>query len=114
MKHFILGAFVILITIGCSHKPTTAEAKKSIEDKYTPKVGAATKRELVEEYGSPEWCKLEEAGNETCRFYKKRGTKWIGDKETKRDKKNVEQFDQVIADFDSDGVLRKFKADAQR
>ena len=72
-----------------------------------------TKTDLIETFGSPEWCKMEESGSETCRFYRKKGTRWIGDKKQK-DKKPIETGDQVIAEFDKEGILRSFKASAQR
>ena len=104
-----------LVFTHCSHqKENTAQAEKSLQDRYEPKVGSATKNELVEEFGNPEWCKVEPSGSETCRFYHKKGTVWIGDKDNKRDKKPVEEFDQVIADFDGNGTLRSFKSSAQR
>jgi hypothetical protein len=114
MKKTLLFS-LLLVLASCSHKKeTTAEAGKNLEDKWTPKVGSATKNEFIEEYGNPEWCKQEDSGLETRRFYRKKGTKWIGDKETKRDKKPIEQYDQVIADFDTHGVLKAFKSSAQR
>jgi hypothetical protein len=115
MKHLALTISVLFLTLSCAtKKPTTAEAQKNLDEKWTPQVGTATKNELIAEFGNPEWCKMQDEGTETCRFYKKKGTKWIGDKETKRDKKPVEQFDQLIADFDSNGVLRNLKSSAQR
>ena len=110
----VLIASLALILSHCAHqKETTAQAEKSLQERYDTKIGSASKSELVEEFGNPEWCKLESSGTETCRFYHKKGTIWIGDKES-RDKKPVEEFDQVIADFDGNGVLRGFKSSAQR
>lgn len=114
MKKTLLIALTLILASCAGKKETTVEAGEKLKNKWEPKVGSATKNEFVEEYGNPEWCKQEASGDETCRFYRKKGTKWIGDKETKRDKKPVEQYDQVIADFTADGVLKKFTSTAQR
>ena len=113
MKLILIVAAALLVTAGCSHKETTsAQAQKALEEKYTPQIGTATKTELVQEFGNPEWCKPnEETGEETCRFYNKKGVQWMGDK---MDRKHYEKFDQVVANFDSKGILRSFKADALR
>ncbi len=108
-------AALCLFFASCASKKdttTSSEAKKQIEEAYTPKIGVATKQDLISDFGNPEWCKQEESGGETCRFYRKKGTKWIG--EDGRDKKNITKYDQVIADFDTNGVLRSFKASALR
>lgn len=98
----------------CASKPITSrEAREKLEQDFSSKVGSATKTDLIESFGNPEWCKVETTGTESCRFYRKKGTKWIGEKQQK-DKKPVEMGDQIIADFDKDGILRSFKASAQR
>lgn len=107
---------LILLTVfflGCASKKTatSAEAKAELETKYSAKVGTATKMELIEEFGNAEWCKFEDHGGETCRFYVKKGTRWVGDK---RDRKSVDQFDEVIAEFDKGGVLKTYKTRAGR
>ncbi len=104
----------IAILAGCSGKKTTSstEARTEMESKWAPMVGKATKTEFVEQYGDAEWCKpIEDTGEETCRFYLKKGIKWVGDK---KDHKHFEQGDNIVADFDSKGVLKTFKAAAQR
>lgn len=111
MKSIFAFLMTGILILGCSSKQTSAEAKAGLEKKYTPKVGIATKSELVEEFGNAEWCKVEATGGETCRFYLKKGMRWVGEK---RDKKNVEQFDEVVAQFDGSGVLRSFKSNAIR
>lgn len=103
--------FITVLFFGCTSKQTTMEAKADLDKKYSAKVGTATKNELVEEFGNAEWCKVESAGGETCRFYLKKGTRWIG---KDRDKKSVEQFDEVVAQFDTSGVLKSFKSNAVR
>ena len=100
-----------LLVSSCANKETTAEAQKKLDDNWTPKVGVATKQELLEVFGEPLWCKQED-GTETCRFYNKKGTAFTG--EQKRDKKPHEKYDQLIAEFDSAGVLKGFKSTAQR
>lgn len=114
MKQLFLSLFGLVALIGCTNPgKTTSDAQKSLIDTYTPKIGTATKNELMEHFGNPEWCKLEDNGTETCRFYRKSGTKWIGEK-TQKDKKSLEQFEQLIADFDGNGILKGFKASAQK
>lgn len=113
MKLLAFTLVVAAAIIGCSSKQTTSqEARKNLEAKFAPQIGTATKTEFVEHFGNAEWCKIEASGGETCRFYRKKGTKWLGDE--KRDKKSFEQFEQVIAEFDTNGVLKDFKASAQK
>jgi hypothetical protein len=97
----------------CAHKETTsADAKKALVGRYEERIGKATKEDLIEDFGNPEWCRpQEETGNETCRFYRKKDTKWMGGK---KDRVHYEAYDQIFADFDSSGVLKTFKASAQR
>ncbi len=108
--------FILLalgLAVGCaSKKATSGEARVELEEKWSPKVGSATKSELVEVFGNAEWCRADAIGEETCRFYKKKGTQWMGD--DKRDKKSYETFDEVVATFDTKGVLKNYKANAQR
>jgi len=114
MKQIILSTLGALLLISCAHhQETTQEARQKLEQDFSKEVGTATKADLIDRLGIAEWCKLETSGTETCRFYLKKGTKWIGEKNQK-DKKPVETGDQVIAEFDKDGILRSFKASAQR
>lgn len=99
---------------GCASAPpttTSGEARKALEDKYTPMIGSARKSDFVTEFGNAAWCKPKDTGAETCRFYKKIMTKWTGDK---KDRKSYEMFDQIVAEFDPNGQLRSFETDAQR
>lgn len=114
LKKIALSLVLCLAVVSCATKKevTTAEAKKQLEETFTPKIGTATKQDLISEFGNPEWCKLEDAGNETCRFYRKKGTKWIGDEG--RDKKNISKYDEIMVDLDSNGILKAFKARALR
>lgn len=114
MTKFFALLLIAFCFASCSSKKdvTTAEAKKQLDENYSAKIGTATKQELISDFGNPEWCKQEDSGTETCRFYRKKGTKWIG--EEGRDKKNISRYDQVIADFDTNGILKSFKASALR
>ncbi len=109
---------VVLMAISfgaCSSKKeivSPSEAKKHLDEKYTALVGKATKQDLISDFGNPEWCRMEDNGLEVCRFYRKKGTKWIG--EEGRDKKSVSRYDQIIADFDSKGILKAFTSSALR
>lgn len=114
MKNLISVFSLALLLTGCASAPETSKkAQEKLEQNFTDKIGSATKTDLVEYFGNAEWCKVEESGGETCRFYRKKGTKWIGEKDIK-DKKALETGDQIIAEFDRDGILRGFKASAQR
>jgi len=108
-----IGLLVSLVTISCASKKTvsSSDAKRTLEEKYAALVGVAAKSDLVEEFGNAEWCQSKEGGAETCRFYRKLASKWIGEK---REKKSYDTFDELIADFGSDGKLKGFKANAQR
>jgi hypothetical protein len=113
MKYFCLGV-AALLAVGCAHQQpaeTTAAARMHLEERWKDKLGTATKTDFISEFGNPNWCKLKDSGEESCRFYKKLQTKWMGDD---LDKKEIETFDEVIADFGTDGTLRQFKANALR
>lgn len=112
MSKIIYVLFSLAFLVGCAGKETsTEEAREELLDKWTPKVGSATKSQFVEQFGNPEWCRKRDSGAETCRFYNKRGVKWMGDA---KDRKSYVQYDQVVADFDGNGVLRSFEGDSQR
>lgn len=100
---------------GCASKKaadmSSGDARQALDRKFADRVGKATKNDLVEELGSPNWCRPQPSGDESCRFYKKIGTKWTGEI---KDKSHHEQYDEVFADFDSNGVLKSFKANSQR
>lgn len=114
MKKLTSLFLIAIIFTGCSSSPETSkQAQAKLEENFEEKIGSATKSELVEYFGNAEWCKLEDSGRETCRFYLKKGIKWIGEK-LQKDKKALETGNQIIAEFDKDGVLRAFKASAQR
>src|SRR5688572_5587240 len=105
MKKFLWLAIAVL-WVGCASKKTSSEARQELESKWSDKVGVATKSDFIEQYGNAEWCQPDTNG-ETCRFYYKKGTKWMGD--NKRDKKSFETFDEVVAEFDSSGKLKGYK-----
>lgn len=106
---FLLGCLAL---VSCSHQETTtAEAQKKLETSYEDRIGKATKNELVQDFGTPQWCRPEDTGDEMCRFYRKTGTKWGGDS---TDRTHYETFDQVVAEFDKAGVLKSFTATSQR
>lgn len=108
-KAFIL---VALLVLGCASQDNRSEeATESLLDTWSPRIGTAKKSEFVEKFGNPEWCRLRDSGAETCRFYNKRGVKWLG---PEKDRKSYIQYDQVIADFDGQDVLRSFEGDSQR
>ena len=107
----LFGLVAIVSLIGCASKETSAEAQARIEKKYEERVGTARKAELIEDFGTPEWCRANDSGVETCRFFKKKGTKWMGEK---RDRTHYTTYDEIVAEFDEKNVLRAFKASAQR
>ena len=102
----------LLVLGGCASKPAnSADSVKDLNKRYAEKVGVAAKAELVEEFGSADWCEQKAGGAETCRFYKSLGVQWKGDKENR---KRYEAYDEIIAEFDGQGVLRDYKAKSQR
>ena len=114
MKILLMTLVVCFLFLsGCAGKKASSEeARKELESKWNPQVGKATKTEFVEQFGDAEWCKPDEnSGEEVCRFYLKKGTKWIGDK---KDRKHFEQGDDIVANFDGSGILKSLKAKAQR
>ena len=114
MKNLLVALLVVGVSVSCSSKKgvSSTEAQEKLHETWSAKVGSATKSELVEHFGNAEWCRKDEIGEETCRFYKKKGTVWMGD--DKRDKKSYESFDEVVATFDTKGVLKTYKSNAQR
>src|SRR3954468_15679236 len=111
MRFFLPLFLASLMLVACAHKTepaeSTAEAKRNLEEHWKGRLGSANKEEFVSEFGNPAWCKVSSGQEETCRFYKKIKTKWIGEAP---DKKSIELFDEVVADFGTDGTLRQFKA----
>jgi len=102
------------LVVGCASggKVTeSSDARKDLEQRYEKRVGAATKQDFVTEFGPANWCRQQPTGEETCRFYKKLATKWMGDK---KDRVHREAFDEIVAEFDGEGTLKSFKANAQR
>lgn len=112
MKHTLgIAVFLLVAVIGCSSKESSSNAREKIDNKWGDRIGKATKSDLVEDFGNAEWCRPSDSGTETCRFYRKKGTKWMGEV---KDRKSFEQFDEVMAEFDQNGVLRSYKSNAQR
>lgn len=114
MKKKITLLLLTLMFAACAGKKTTqssGDARREIEDRYNNRVGTATKEDFTQEYGPANWCRPLGAGGETCRFYKKIAVVWTGET---NDRVHRETFDEVIADFNSEGILKSFKAAAQR
>lgn len=112
ITQLFLAASVIALVAGCASKTSSEKAVNHLESKFGDRVGKARKSELVEYFGTADWCRPNEStGGETCRFYKKTGTAWVGEK---RDKKNYLQYDELFVEFDSKGILREFTPSAQR
>ena len=108
----ILG--MALLSSCASNETKSSEAREKLEKRFAPQIGRATKADFVEEFGPAQWCRPKETGDETCRFARKVGTKWVGDKNDKTDRRRVEQYDNVVAEFDGYGKLRSFEMDTQR
>lgn len=113
MKTLLSLAVVTLLVASCASKKTmdSSDARQSIEDKFANRIGVATKEDFVQEFGNANWCRPSPTGDENCRFYQKVGTKWTGEK---TDKTYREAFNEVFAEFDTTGVLKSFKVNAQR
>lgn len=108
-----LTLFCLVLLAACASKKgiNTATAVEDLNRRYSDRVGKAYKTELVEEFGTASWCEPMPGGGENCRFYKSLGTQWRGDKEHRN---RYEAFDEVIAEFDAQGVMRDYKVRAQR
>lgn len=106
-------ALMVLALVSCASQKTmeSGEAKQALENKFAPRVGAASKQDFVQEFGPASWCRSQPTGDETCRFYKKMETKWMGDPKNRVAR---ETYDEVIAEFDENGVLKTIKTGAQR
>lgn len=113
MKNFIVFVGLVFMIANCaSNKPMeSGEARQALENKFAPKVGVATKQDFVQELGPANWCRSQPTGDETCRFYKKLETKWMGDA---KNRSTRETYDEVLADFDENGILKSIKTNAQR
>lgn len=118
MKRTLQSALaLVLVTtfVGCASNETkSSEAREKLEKSFEPQIGKATKSDFIEQFGPPQWCRPQETGVETCRFARKVGQKWVGDKNDKTDRHRVEQYDNVITEFDGYGKLRSFEVDTQR
>jgi 3-methyladenine DNA glycosylase Tag len=112
MKKLILTGLIVLVA-ACASKQTgeSTDAKSNLEDKFSKRIGHATKQDFIQEFGPANWCRQEPSGEEKCRFYKKITTKWMGEK---KDRVSREAFDEAFADFDLEGVLKSVKVNAQR
>ncbi len=109
---FVLTAVALA---GCASEQTgSSQAREKLEKSFEPQIGQATKADFIEQFGPPQWCRPKESGDETCRFARKVGTKILGDKRDKTDRKRVEQYDNVLTEFDGYGRLRSFEVDTQR
>ena len=106
----------VLLSLGlaaCASKKTinTADALKELNGRWQDKIGVAAKSELVEEFGQADWCEQKPGGAETCRFYKALGVVWKGDRDNRT---KYEKYDEIVAEFDPQGILRDYKARSQR
>jgi hypothetical protein len=114
MKKLLFAFTFSVLIVSCASKPTTSseQVKKELTTKWQDRVGQSTKTDFVEEFGQAEWCEQEDT-SEKCRFLRKKGTNWVGEK-NEADKKRVDMFDQITATFDKDGILRAIDVKAQR
>ncbi len=112
MKYFSY-AFACLLLLGCAGKSVTpsADTRERLENEWSKGIGSATKSDFVQRFGNAQWCRPQISGEEICRYYKKKGTAWVG--EDKRDKTSYTQFEEVVATFDPNGKLRSYQVDAQ-
>ena len=112
MKKLILSFFLVLIA-ACSSAPdtTSTESRAEIEDELNKWLGSATKEDLQEKFGKPEWCKQELTGEETCRFRFESGTAWKGPKKFKT---SYTTYDEVLATFGANEALKEYKVKSQR
>lgn len=107
----LISLFLIAACASKSITPTSSNAQRDIEERLNDRIGKATKQDLVQEFGTANWCRPQPGGDESCRFYKRIGTAWSGDT---ANRVHRETYDEVFADFDSNGLLKSFKANSQR
>ncbi|MBI1861500.1 MAG: hypothetical protein HYR96_11340 [Deltaproteobacteria bacterium] len=107
-----INIWSLLFLAGCAHHSTSEQAREKLDSRWEDEIGKATKSELIEDFGNPEWCRSDDLGVESCRFYRSKGRKWLGEK--KMEKSHYSTFDEILVDFDSSGKLKTFKANAQR
>lgn len=108
----VVLTLVALGIVGCASGPKmSSEIQAELKEKWEDRVGKATKSDLVQEFGQAEWCRSRTIGGETCRFRKNLGTQWTG---PETDRKHHAMFDEVVADFDANGILRSAETKAQR
>ena len=108
-------ALALALVAGCAAKETSSsERRQQLEESFEKQIGKATKQDFIEKFGPPQWCRPKEGGTETCRFARKTGTKWVGDPNDKTDRRRVEQYDNVVTDFDGYGTLRRYEVEVQR
>ena len=112
-KLLLIVGLVVLSSCASKSAVPSSAAQSDLEDKYNPLIGKATKADFVEEFGQANWCRpaASGSGEESCRFYKRIGTKWMGEKDNRTHR---ETFDEMFTEFDSNGTLKSFKANAQR
>jgi hypothetical protein len=112
IRNSILFFAGLWLVAACTSTPAkSGDARLSIEQRYNNRIGSATKEDFVQDFGAPNWCRGQSTGGETCRFYKKTGVVWTG---SETDRQHHDTYDEVVADFDSNGILKNFKAAAQR
>lgn len=112
MKTLITLLIVLFVTACSSTREVTSDnATTDFAKTFNSKLGTANKADLVSEFGGLEWCRQENAPGETCRFHFKKGKRWAG---KDRFKKAVEQYEEITAQFDENGILRSFKSKYQR
>lgn len=108
----VLYASVLLALGACaSGEKMSSEIQAELAEKWQDRVGRATKSDMVQDLGQPEWCRSRTVGGETCRFRRNLGTKWTG---PETDRKHHAMYDEVIAEFDASGILRKADVKTQR
>jgi len=111
-KLTLLTGLSLFLIAGCAHQQESSqEAESKLNETFGEKIGVAKKSELVEHFGTAQWCRPNDFGGETCRFYRKKGTQWVGEK---RQKTSYLQYDEGIAVFDQDGILKRFTGGSQR
>lgn len=111
-RRFFLFLLATLLVTACAAKTTqSTAAREDLESSLKDKLGLAQKEDLVETFGKADWCRAEDNGEETCRFLKQTGNKWVG---STRYQKNYTTYDEVVAVFGQDGRLRRYEVRTQK
>jgi len=90
---------------GCQSLPRSSEdAKQRLLSMF--QMGKSEKKDLIQEFGSAQWCKIQSSGEESCRFFRS-FPKIIMGKGMQR--RTYVPFDEAMTEFDKSGKLTSLR-----